>query len=114
VCKLRDNGAGGGAALVRVAAGARVPTHDHPGGEEVLLIQGRAVVGGVTLNAGDYLWTAPGEAHDLRAEEDTVLFVTTPNGVRVIERRAPGGRPARARPPAPGSRPRGTRSSTSS
>jgi quercetin dioxygenase-like cupin family protein len=85
VCGLRDNGAGGGAALVKVAAGARVPTHDHPGGEEVLLIEGRAVVGGITLRAGDYLWTSPGEAHDLRAEEDTVLFVTTPNGVRVLE-----------------------------
>jgi quercetin dioxygenase-like cupin family protein len=85
VCGLRDNGAGGGAALVKVAAGARVPTHDHPGGEEVLLVQGRAVVGGVTLRAGDYLWTAPGRAHDLLAEDDTVLFVTTPQGVRVIE-----------------------------
>jgi quercetin dioxygenase-like cupin family protein len=85
VCELRDNGAGGGSALVRVAAGARVPAHDHPGGEEVSLVEGRAVVGGVTLRPGDYLFTGPDLAHDLRAEEDTVLFVSTPGGVRVIE-----------------------------
>lgn len=85
VCRLRDNGAGGGSSLVKVAAGARVPTHDHPGGEEVLLLEGRAVIGGRTLVAGDYLWTAPDGVHDLRAEEDTLLFVAAPSGVRILQ-----------------------------
>ena len=85
VCGLRDNGAGGGSILVRVAAGSRVPMHEHPGGEEVLIVQGRAVVDGITLRPGDYLWTGPGIAHDLRAEEDTLLFVSTPQGVRLVE-----------------------------
>lgn len=85
VCGLRSNEAGGGAFLAKVAPGARVPTHEHPGGEELLVLQGRAVVGGVTLRAGDYLWTAPDGVHDLRAEEETLLFVTTPNGVRMLE-----------------------------
>ena len=53
--------------------------------QQVYVIQGRAVVGDVTLNAGDYLWTPPHGVHDLKAEEDTLLFVTTPNGVRVLE-----------------------------
>lgn len=84
-CGLRRNDAGGGAVLVKVAKGARVPMHDHPGGEEIYVVSGQAVVDGVTLRAGDYLWTPPGIVHDLRADEDTVLFVTTPNGVRVVE-----------------------------
>jgi quercetin dioxygenase-like cupin family protein len=43
------------------------------------------VVGGATLVAGDFLWTAPGGVHDLRAEDSTVIYVSTPNGVRIIE-----------------------------
>ena len=85
VCVLRQNGQGGGAALVRFAAGARFPRHDHPGGEEVYVLEGRCVVGGATLAAGDFLWTPPGGVHDLRAEAPTVIYVATPSGVRIVE-----------------------------
>jgi quercetin dioxygenase-like cupin family protein len=85
ICGLRRNDTDGGAVLLRVARGARFPTHDHPGGEEVVLLEGRAVIGGVTVTAGDYLWTEPGGTHDLVAETDTLLFASSPNGVRVIE-----------------------------
>jgi quercetin dioxygenase-like cupin family protein len=84
-CALRRNDTGGGAALVRIAKGARFPAHDHPGGEEVYVVSGRALIGGEPVAAGDYFYTPPGGVHDLRAEEDTVLFVTTPNGVRIVE-----------------------------
>lgn len=79
ICGLRRNDTEGGAVLIRIARGARFPTHDHPGGEDVYVVSGRAIIGDVTVAAGDYLWTAPGGTHDLRAEEDTVLFVTSPN-----------------------------------
>jgi|RhiMetdeSRZDD1v2_1073273.scaffolds.fasta_scaffold1392738_2 quercetin dioxygenase-like cupin family protein len=84
-CVLHQNGQGGGAALVRFAAGARFPRHDHPGGEEVYVLEGRCVVGGATLVAGDFLWTPPGEVHDLHAEHATVIYVATPSGVRILE-----------------------------
>ena len=85
LCGLRRNDTGGGAALVRIAKGARFPAHDHPGGEEVYVVSGRALIGGERFVAGDYFYTPPGGVHDLRAEEDTVIFVTTPNGVRIVE-----------------------------
>lgn len=85
ICGLRRNEQGGGAVLLRLAKGARFPMHDHPGGEEVYVVHGRAVIGGTTVVAGDYLWTPPHGTHDLRAEEETLLFVTSLNGVRVIE-----------------------------
>lgn len=85
VCGLRRNDSGGGALLVKIAGGARFPEHDHPGGEEVYVVSGRARVGDALLEAGDYLWTPPGGTHDLRAEEDTVLFVTSLVGIRVLE-----------------------------
>ena len=71
--------------LLKIAPGARFPMHDHPGGEEVYVIYGRAVVGEVTVNTGDYLWTPPQGTHDLQAEEETLLFVSAPNGIRIIE-----------------------------
>jgi quercetin dioxygenase-like cupin family protein len=45
MCGLRQNEMGGGAVLLKISRGARFPTHDHPGGEEVYVIQGRAVIG---------------------------------------------------------------------
>lgn len=85
MCGLRQNETGGGAILLKVAKGARFPTHDHPGGEEVYVIQGRAVIGDVTVSEGDYLWTPPNATHDLKAEEDTVFFVSSPKGIKVVE-----------------------------
>ena len=82
---LRRGEEGGGAVLLRVAAGARFPAHDHPGGEEVYVVSGRARIGDIEVTAGDYLWTPPGGVHDLEAREDTVIFVTSPNGIRVLE-----------------------------
>jgi quercetin dioxygenase-like cupin family protein len=85
ICGLRQNEVGGGAVLLKFSKGARFPTHDHPGGEEVYVIDGRAVIGDVTVTRGDYLWTPPNAVHDLKAEEETVLFVSSPNGIKVVE-----------------------------
>ena len=85
VCGLRQNEQGGRTVLLKIAPGARFPMHDHPGGEEVYVIYGRAVVAEVTINTGDYLWTPPHRIHDLRAEEKTLLLVHSPNGIRTIE-----------------------------
>jgi quercetin dioxygenase-like cupin family protein len=85
MCGLRQNELGGGAVLLKITKGARFPTHDHPGGEEVYVIQGRAVIGDVIVKDGDYLWTPPHASHDLKAEEETLLFVSSPKGIKVLE-----------------------------
>ena len=85
VAGLRRGEGAGGAALVKVAAGARLPLHDHPGGEEVYVVSGRARIGYLEVEAGDYLWTPPGGAHDLEARDETLIFVTTPEGIRILE-----------------------------
>lgn len=50
LCGLRQSKHGGGTVLLQIAPGARFPLHDHPGGEEVSVIYGRAVVGKVTVH----------------------------------------------------------------
>lgn len=48
-------------------------------------MSGRARIGHLEVAAGDYLWTPPGGVHDLEARDETVIFVTTPGGIRLLE-----------------------------
>ena len=83
---LRSDKASGAASfLLRLDAGARVPLHDHPGGEEVFVVEGELRIGGDRLRAGDYLYTAPDGTHDVGSEGGCVLLVSTPRPVRFLE-----------------------------
>ena len=43
--------------MLKFDAGASYPTHNHPGGEEVFVLEGEVRIGQTQLNAGDYLYT---------------------------------------------------------
>src|SRR5262245_52036796 len=61
---LREDPATGGSSfLVRLEPGARIPAHDHPGGEELFVVDGDFQVGPERLSAGDYLYTPPDGKH---------------------------------------------------
>lgn len=77
-CLFRNNEEGGRTSVVRLQAGSLFPRHRHEAGEDVLVIAGRVVIGGAELAPGDYLYTAPGEEHDVRALTDAVIFVSSP------------------------------------
>ncbi len=85
VCVLHHNNVEGRAAFLRFEAGARFPSHDHPGGGEAYVIRGCVTVGGRVLEAGDFLWTPPGGVHDLTARVPSLIFVSTLNGIRLLE-----------------------------
>jgi len=82
---FRNNEAGGRSSLVRLVAGARFPRHVHHGTEEVLVLSGRVTVGGVDMSPGDYLFTEPGEEHDVVALSDAVIFVSSQKATPVVE-----------------------------
>jgi quercetin dioxygenase-like cupin family protein len=78
--------------LIRMQKGSRAPRHDHPGGEETYVAEGRLRVDGrrdaagrpvpeVVLRRGEHFFAPPGEIHEGFAEEDVLLFVVTPGGV---------------------------------
>jgi quercetin dioxygenase-like cupin family protein len=82
--------------LIRMRQGARAPLHDHPGGEETYMLEGRLRVQGrlnadrsaepdAVLSPGDYLFAPPGETHDGLAEEAALFLVVAPGGVERIE-----------------------------
>jgi len=61
--------------LVRLEPGARAPAHDHPAGEECVVLQGEVrYVGGSTLRAGDYEIAQKG-AHHTELVSDTGALV---------------------------------------
>ena len=82
---FRNNDAGGRSSVVRLKKQARVPRHAHHGNEEVVVLSGTVVIGGVELDAGDYLFTQPGEEHDVVALTDAVIFVSSQKSTTVVE-----------------------------
>ncbi len=85
ICVLHHNNVEGGAAFLRLEAGARFPVHSHPGGEEAYVIRGSVAMGGEILRAGDFMWTPPGGVHDMTATVRSLVFVSTLNGIRLLE-----------------------------
>ena len=75
---LRLHGAEGATLITRFQSGVSGGQHAHPAGEELLVLEGECEVNGVRLRAGDYLYTPPGERHELVALTDTTVFVHLP------------------------------------
>ena len=82
---FRNNESGGRSSVVRLRQGARFPRHAHHGTEEVVILSGVVRIGGVELAAGDYLFTQPGEEHDVVAVSDAVIFVSSQKATPVVE-----------------------------
>jgi quercetin dioxygenase-like cupin family protein len=82
---FRNNEMGGRSSAVRLQKGARVPRHAHHGQEEVVVLSGIVLIGGVELAQGDYLFTQPGEEHDVVALTDAVIFVSSQKSITVVK-----------------------------
>lgn len=95
MCVLRRSSDGAMTFLIRMAKGARAPHHDHPGGEETYIVEGRLRIANradadgrpcpdLVLSAGEYGYAPPGETHDGVAEEAALFFVVAPRGSVII------------------------------
>ena len=82
---FRNNETGGRSSVVRLAQGSRFPRHAHHGTEEVVVLAGIVVIGGVELHPGDYLFTMPGEEHDVVAVTDASIFVSSQKSTPIVE-----------------------------
>jgi quercetin dioxygenase-like cupin family protein len=82
---FRNNETGGRSSVVRLERGSRFPRHAHHGTEEVVVLSGTVSIGGVELTEGDYLFTTPGEEHDVVAVSDASIFVSSQKSTPVVE-----------------------------
>ena len=85
---LRLEGATGRAPtiLLRFEPGATYPPHNHPGGEEIFVLEGDVRLGKDHLRAGDYLYTAPNNKHGVSSETGCVLLLVVPEEVEILGR----------------------------
>jgi quercetin dioxygenase-like cupin family protein len=82
---FRNNETGGRSSVARLTKGSRFPRHVHHGTEEVVVLAGVVVIGGAELHPGDYLFTLPGEEHDVVAVTDATIFVSSQKGTPIVE-----------------------------
>ncbi len=81
---FRNNEGGGRSSVVRLKQGSRFPEHTHHGTEEVVVLSGRISIGTAEMAEGDYLYTTPGEQHDVVAVTDAVIFVSSQKATPVV------------------------------
>jgi quercetin dioxygenase-like cupin family protein len=70
--------------LLKFEPGATYPVHIHPGGEEILVLEGDVRLGKDHLRAGDYLYTAPNNIHAVASDQGCTLLVIVPEEVRIL------------------------------
>ena len=70
--------------LLRFEPGATYPAHNHPGGEEIYVLEGDVQLGQDHLHRGDFLYTAPGNKHAVRSQGGCVLLVVVPQEVEIL------------------------------
>jgi quercetin dioxygenase-like cupin family protein len=80
-----DEATGESTTLIRFEPGTRFPAHDHPGGEEVFVVEGDLTIGPHHLKAGDYLYTPPNGKHAAASDRGCVFLVTLPKPVVILK-----------------------------
>lgn len=70
--------------MLKFDAGASYPNHNHPGGEEVYVLEGAVRFGPVQLNAGDYLFTEPGATHSVFSKTGCIMLFVVPEEVEIL------------------------------
>lgn len=71
--------------LLKFEAGATYPAHNHPGGEEIFVLEGDVKLGKDHLHAGDYLYTPPGGKHAVWSENGCIMLVSVPEAVEILK-----------------------------
>lgn len=70
--------------LLRFEPGAKYPYHSHPAGEELFVLTGSCLIEGALLEAGDYLYTPPGEKHSVQTDTGCTLLFQVPEEVTIL------------------------------
>ncbi len=73
--------------ILKFEAGATYPAHNHPGGEEIFVIEGDLKLGRDHLYTGDYLYTAPNGKHAVRSVNGCIVLIKTPKEVEILKAR---------------------------
>ena len=70
--------------LLKFLPGAKYPYHNHPGGEEIFVVEGDAILENAHLSTGDYLYTPPGFKHSVTTATGCILLLMIPQEVEIL------------------------------
>jgi len=70
--------------LLKFEVGAGYPYHNHPGGEELFVLSGEAIIEGVILKEGDYLFTPVNFKHSVSTEKGCIILFIVPEEVEIL------------------------------
>lgn len=73
-CVLLEHELGGTSGLLKLPKGEKFEKHIHPGGEEVVVLEGSLRLGKEVYNKGDFIYAPVDSVHDGEAYEDTIIF----------------------------------------
>ncbi len=73
--------------MLKFDPGASYPAHNHPGGEEIFVLEGDIRLGKDHLHAGDYIYTAPNNRHAVVSETGCIVLVNVPQQVEILKDR---------------------------
>ena len=71
--------------LLRFGAGIGFPAHNHPGGEEVYVLDGDIKLGRHDLKTGDYLYTPPNRKHAAKSKHGCLILVRVPKPIEIVK-----------------------------
>ena len=70
--------------LLKFEPGAKYPYHNHPGGEEIFVLSGEAILENVTLSEGDYLYTPVNFKHSVTTQTGCTMLFVIPEEVEIL------------------------------
>lgn len=71
--------------LLKFEPGATYPYHNHPGGEEIFVLSGEAILENVILSEGDYLYTPVNFKHSVTTKTGCTMLFIVPEEVEVLK-----------------------------
>lgn len=71
--------------LLKFEPGATYPYHNHPGGEEIFVLEGEAILENVTLSEGDYLFTPVNFKHSVTTKTGCTMLFVVPEEVEILK-----------------------------
>ena len=70
--------------LLKFEPGAAYPFHNHPGGEELYVLNGAVKINEELLSEGDYLYTPAGFKHAVMSPAGCTILFIIPQEVEII------------------------------
>jgi len=80
-----DEQTGESTLLLRFDPGASYPNHNHPGGEEIYVLEGELKLGRNELKVGDYLYTPPEGTHSVYSRTGCVVLLRLSKPIVILK-----------------------------